>query len=237
MAVFIGTSGWAYKEWKPDFYPPDVPQKRFLDHYATKLSACEVNATFYRPQSEDVLRRWIDVTPDDFRFAVKAQRAVTFTKKSDHDIIRFDLLDMFLESVKILRPQLGPVLLQFPAFKERNDAALESAVAELPSDTQFAFEFRSDTWDSPEVAEIVARAGTICISNTDGTVPEALPPGPLSYVRLRSERYSPEARDRWKRLLETDGRARDAYGFAKHEGTPPADPFGGVGLATWFAGS
>lgn len=45
MALYVGTSGWAYKEWKPDFYPADLPQKRFLEHYATRLSAVEINTT------------------------------------------------------------------------------------------------------------------------------------------------------------------------------------------------
>ena len=52
MSLHIGTSGWAYPEWKPAFYPAGLPQSRFLAHYSAELTSCEINATFYRLQSE-----------------------------------------------------------------------------------------------------------------------------------------------------------------------------------------
>ena len=62
MSLYIGTSGWAYKEWKPAFYPADVPQDAFLGYYASVLGACEVNATAYRVPSESVVGRWAETT-------------------------------------------------------------------------------------------------------------------------------------------------------------------------------
>ncbi|MDQ4094763.1 MAG: DUF72 domain-containing protein, partial [Actinomycetota bacterium] len=72
MTLFVGTSGWAYREWKPDFYPAELPQARFLAHYGRQLSACEINATFYRLQSESTFTKWATAVPDDFRYSIKA---------------------------------------------------------------------------------------------------------------------------------------------------------------------
>ncbi|CAN0490284.1 unnamed protein product, partial [Phaeothamnion confervicola] len=78
-SLHVGTSGWAYREWKPAFYPEGLAQDRFLGHYGSVLSACEINATFYRLQSESSVERWAGAVPPDFRFAVKAHRRLTHT--------------------------------------------------------------------------------------------------------------------------------------------------------------
>jgi uncharacterized protein YecE (DUF72 family) len=234
MTLFIGTSGWAYKEWKPDFYPEDLPQKRFLEHYSGELSACEINATFYRLQSEDTFRRWAAGTPDEFRFSIKAHRGLTHSKTiSPAD--KEGLLTRFLESVATLGERLGVVLLQFPPYRRRDDEGLRALMDALPSDRAYAFEFRHESWDDAEVRGAIAeRGGTICLSETKGEVPDELPAGPHAYVRLRAERYSDEGRDGWRALLEKEASTRDVYAFAKHEGIPAGDPYGGIGLAQWL---
>jgi uncharacterized protein YecE (DUF72 family) len=234
MTLFIGTSGWAYKEWKPDFYPEELPQKRFLEHYARFLSACEINATFYRLQSPDTFRRWAEGTSDTFRFSIKAHRGLTHSK-SIAPTDKEGLLTGFLESVGTLGDRLGVVLLQFPPYRRRDDEDLAALMDALPSERHHAFEFRHESWDDPAVkAAIAERGGTICLSETKGEVPEELPPGPLAYVRLRAERYSDAARDGWRALLEKESSTRDVYAFAKHEGIPAGDPYGGIGLAQWL---
>src|SRR5687767_8479103 len=175
MSLYVGTSGWAYKEWKPGFYPADVPQSRFLAHYGTVLSACEVNATFYRTQAPETVDKWNSATPDDFKFATKAHRALTAAKNIVPDERKKDFLRDFGRSVSRLGGQLGVVLFQFPAFIERNDDALReflAATAEIPA---FACDFTSPTWDHPEVEELVAAAGgTVCLSETEGIAPKKL---------------------------------------------------------------
>jgi hypothetical protein len=87
----------------------------------------------------------------------------------------------------------------------------------------------------PEVeGRIAAAGGTVCVSETTGAVLPRLPEGPLAYVRLRADRYSAEARDGWRDLLEREAAGRPVYAFAKHEGLEAGDPFGGVGLAEWL---
>ncbi len=233
--LYVGTSGWAYREWKPDFYPGDMPQSRFLEHYSSALTACEINATFYRMQSPTTFEKWSNATPESFRFTTKAHRGLTHSRTLSPDGDRRSFLDAWLASVRRLEARLGAMLFQLPPYRRRDDDALGALLAALPSGTRAAFEFRHESWDDDVVAKTIAEAGgTVCISNTTGDVPESLPPGPLAYVRLRTERYSPEARAGWLELLQREAAERDVFAFAKHEGIPAADEFGGIGLARWL---
>ncbi|MGH2736295.1 MAG: DUF72 domain-containing protein [Actinomycetota bacterium] len=235
MDLYVGTSGWAYKEWKPDFYPADLPQKRFLEHYAGALGACEINATFYRLQSPEAVGRWAEVSPAGFRFSTKAHRRLTHMRAWPVDERGRAFLDAYLKTVTALGDRLGVVLWQFPDYKRRDDEGLAGLVEILPRDLSYAFEFRDESWETPEIHDAVAAlGGTVCVSNTDGTVPEELPPGPLAYVRMRTERYSPEARAGWLELLQREAQTRPVFAFVKHEGIPAADPYGGIGLARWL---
>ena len=235
MTLYVGTSGWAYKEWKPDFYPQDLPQARFLEHYSRALRACEINATFYRLQSNETFARWSAFSPESFRFSVKAHRRLTHGKTVAPDAEGRSFLDSFLRSVGTLGPRLGVVLFQFPPYRHHDTDAFRALLDALPAGANYAFEFRHESWDSDAVrGPIAERGGTVCLSETQGATPPALPPGPFAYVRLRSDRYSEDARARWLDLLTSEARERDVFVFAKHEGIPAGDPFGGIGLAQWL---
>ena len=235
MTLYVGTSGWAYKEWKPAFYPADVPQTRFLQHYATQLPAVEVNATFYRVQSDTTVDKWRGFTSDEFRFAAKAHYLLTHRKQMTWGADQKEFLHDFLKSLKGLNDRLGPVLLQHPPHRERDDDALTEVLASLPPDPTFVFEFRSDTWREGKVEERLAEAGAgLCVSDTTGDVPDRLPAGAVGYVRLRAERYSEEQRAGWLKLLVNEARTRNVYAFTKHKGIEASDEYGGVGLARWL---
>ena len=237
MGLHVGTSGWAYPEWKPDFYPEGLPRDRFLAHYSSVLSACEINATHYRVQSEDTVARWAAQTPEGFRFAAKAHRRITHVRALPPAEGGAAFLERFLESLTPLGARLGAVLLQFPPTRERDDGALAGLLDCLPPGLPTAVEFRHESWLAPEVEERIAAAGgTVCVSETAGAVMPRLPEGPLAYVRLRADRYSPAARDGWRDLLEREAADRPVYAFAKHEGLEAGDPYGGVGLAEWLVG-
>lgn len=237
MSLHVGTSGWAYREWKPAFYPPDLPQDRFLSHYAERLTACEVNATFYRLQSESAVTRWAEATPPGFRFAAKAHRRLTHTRALPPHEGGDAFLERFLDSLTGLGARLGAVLLQFPASRPRDDGALDDLLGCLPAGLPVALEFRHDSWGAAAVEErVAAHGGTICISETDGAVLSRLPAGPLAYVRLRADAYGDDARRGWRDLLEREAADRPVFAFAKHEGVPAGDPHAGVGLAEWLLG-
>jgi uncharacterized protein YecE (DUF72 family) len=234
--LYVGTSGWAYREWKPEFYPEDVPQKRWLEHYCSSLTACEINATFYKLQTPTTFEKWSANTPETFRFTTKAHRRLTHSKTITlEDENRRSFFDAWLASVNQLGPRLGATLFQFPPYRRRDDDALKALLSALPEGMRAAFEFRHESWNDDVVAKTIAEAGgTVCISNTNGEVPESLPPGPFAYVRLRTERYSPIARMGWLDLLLRESSERDVFAFAKHEGIPTGDEYGGVGLAQWI---
>jgi len=79
--LYAGTSGWAYPSWKPEFYPPKLPQRSFLQYYATQLNAVEVNFTFRQLVKETTAQKWIAETPAGFRFSVKAHQVITNIKR------------------------------------------------------------------------------------------------------------------------------------------------------------
>jgi uncharacterized protein YecE (DUF72 family) len=236
MPLFVGTSGWSYPEWKPAFYPEKMPQRVFLSHYAAQLTACEINATFYRLQPESAVGRWAAETPPGFRFACKAHRALTHGRQLPSRPGEEELLERFLESLAPLGDRLGAVLVQLPPHRGRDDAGLEGLLSCLPG-VPVALEFRHESWDDPAVAERVAAAGgTICLAEWEGAVPERLPDGPLAYVRLRANEYSDAAREGWRELLDREAAERPVFVFAKHEGVPAGNPRAGVGLAQWLVG-
>jgi uncharacterized protein YecE (DUF72 family) len=235
MGLFIGTSGWAYKEWKPDFYPPDVPQRAFLEYYGSQLSACEINATFRRMQSPETIEKWRDTVPEGFRFSTKAHQGLTHSRQMVPDEDKRSFFDAFLTSVKGLGDKLGVVLWQYPPYRKRDDDSLSGLLELLKDGPRFALEFRDDSWNHPDVySAIAASGGTVCVSETKGEVLDGFPPGPIAYVRLRSERYSEQARQGWMDLLSATAMDRDTFAFTKHEGIPAGDPLGGIGMARWL---
>jgi len=235
MALFVGTSGWSYPEWRPAFYPEGLPQRSFLAHYASRLTSCEINATFYRLQSETAVGRWAAETPPGFRFACKAHRALTHGRRLPSRPGEEELLERFLESVAVLGERLGAVLFQLPPRSARDDAALAGLLSCLPRRLPFAVEFRHESWVAREVEERIAAAGgTVCLAETRGSVPERLPEGPLAYVRLRGDAYPDASREGWRELLACEAAGRPVFVFAKHEGVPAGDPRAGVGLAEWL---
>src|SRR5437870_1284000 len=79
--VYVGTSGWSYKSWEKVFYPHDLPRARQLEFYATQFPSVEINASFYRLPTPNMVRGWRDRAPAGFIYAVKGSRFITHMKK------------------------------------------------------------------------------------------------------------------------------------------------------------
>jgi uncharacterized protein YecE (DUF72 family) len=235
VPLFVGTSGWAYPEWRGSFYPARLPQAEFLGHYGQTLSACEVNATFYRIQSETAVARWAEAVPDSFRFTVKAHRRLSYRKQLAPDAGSKAQIDEFLASLAPLGEKLGCLLIQVPEFLERDDAGLEGLLDLLPSEMLFACELQHPSWEVPEImARVAERGGTVCLREEAGEAPKALPPGPLAYVRLKGTHYAEGAREALLELLRREAAERDVFAFCRHKDVPAGDPHAGVGLAQWL---
>ena len=77
----IGTSGWSYPHWEGVFYPPHLPQNKWLSYYSQFFDTVEVNSSFYHLPRSTTFSKWRDTTPPEFVFSVKASRYITHIKK------------------------------------------------------------------------------------------------------------------------------------------------------------
>ena len=164
-SVRIGCSGWNYRHWRELVYPKGLPARRWFGHYATLFDTVEVNTTFYRLPTISAVTGWVEQSPPDFLFAVKASRFLTHMKR---------LTDMaepvrrFYERIEPLArtPKLGPVLWQLPGNFHRNDERLAYALENLPSG-RHCFEFRHESWFVDEVYELLRSHGVALVIGDD----------------------------------------------------------------------
>jgi uncharacterized protein YecE (DUF72 family) len=205
--VRIGCSGWNYKDWREDFYPPRTPASRWLDHYSSVFDTVEVNATFYRLPEKETTRAWAEQVPDDFVFAIKASRYLTHM----HRLREMETgLERFWERLEPLREagKLGPVLWQLPGNFHRDDERLASALAALP-EAGHCFEFRHPSWFTRAVYDLLAEHGASLALGDDARrpLPDASPVGPFAFLRLhyghrgRDGNYSDRELDGWRRRI------------------------------------
>jgi len=118
--IWIGTSGWTYKDWRGAFYPRDIPAKKWLSWYAGRFPTSEINGSFYRTPSLEAVRAWRDQTPEHFVFAWKASKFITHWKRLT-DNCR-NSLELMETRLKVLEPKIGPILFQLPPqFKADRD--------------------------------------------------------------------------------------------------------------------
>ena len=218
--LYAGTSGFAYPSWKPDFYPPKLPAKDFLKHYATRLNAVEINYTFRQLPKLSTLENWISATPEGFSFSCKAHQRITHIFR----LRESEFTDVFFKAIDPLRSsrRLGPVLFQLAPNLKADLPTLTAFVEKLPRDIRCAFEFRNASWLIDEVYRLFEKHGIgLCLAESEKfEVPEVVTAG-FVYVRLRKEDYSPEERaeiaNRVRGMLSG---GRDVYVFFKHEDTP-----------------
>jgi uncharacterized protein YecE (DUF72 family) len=204
--IWIGTSGWHYKHWLGNFYPPRLPASRMLLHYAEQFRTVELNNTFYHLPAETSLSAWRDSTPADFHFAVKGSRFLTHMKKL-HDAQ--DGLKRFLDAVDVLEPKLGPILFQLPPNWEINLDRLAEFLALLPRFHRFTFEFRNTTWNTTQTYDLLTQHNAAyCIFDLAGYLSPIQVTADFCYIRLHGPggkyqgSYSDAALQEWARKIE-----------------------------------
>jgi len=221
MAIFAGTSGWAYAGWKPDFYPPKLPSKSFLSHYATRLNTVEVNYSFRRLVAPSTFENWTAATPADFRFAVKAHQKIThiLRLKNAEEMVR-----AFMSSVGPLHQagKLGPILFQLPPNLKAGVELLNEFLSQLPRTPRYTFEFRHESWFADPVYDLLRKYNVaLCVAESeDRTVPDETT-ADFSYYRFRQPEYSAEQRRELTRKLTAKiAEGKDVFAYFKHEETP-----------------
>jgi uncharacterized protein YecE (DUF72 family) len=229
--VRIGCSGWNYDDWKGRLYPDGEPRRRWLELYAARFDTVEVNTTFYRLPSRDAVAGWVQQTPPQFEFAVKASRYLTHIKRLRE---LGDGIRRFYERIEPLSQagRLGPVLWQLPENFHRDDERLAAWLQALP-DGRHTIEFRHQSWFVPEVMSAL-RAGRVALTIADH------PKRPFQsheatadwrFVRFhygsrgRDGNYSPAEIDTWARRIAAWRRTHEVYAYFNNDwhGYAPAN--------------
>ena len=216
MALWVGTSGYNYPEWRGSFYPQKFATAKMLPYYAERLSTVEINYTFYRSPTPAILAGWSRQTPPHFKFTLKAPKRITHQARL-RDCA--ESLRYFLDTAGTLGAKLGMLLFQLPPFFRKDLAVLDGFLESLPPDSRVAFEFRHASWLDEEVLErLRARNLTLCVADGEKTSTPVEITGDFGYFRLRDEGYTPREIEQWARTIEAKtARCRDTFVYFKHE--------------------
>ena len=156
MAVVIGTSGWQYRDWRGRFYPQQLPQRLWLEHYAEHFATVESNNAFYRLPELETFQKWHQRTPEDFRWAVKASRFLTHIKRLREPA---EPVARLMSRAVSLQERLDVILLQLPPTLKADTGLLRDCLAEFPPGVRVAVEPRHETWWTDEVRALLERYG------------------------------------------------------------------------------
>src|SRR5437016_9828919 len=227
MNLFVGTSGYSYKEWKGNFYPEDLPAKEMLSYYSRRLPAVEINNTFYRLPQATMIENWRAQVPDEFRFSIKATQRITHIKRLNNVAEETKYL---LDTSRLLGERLGVVLFQLPPNMKKDSGRLKSFLELLPSDTRAAFEFRHETWFDDETFDLLREKDrALVVSDIDEKpLSKIISTAGWGYLRLPRTSYNEIDPADWMKRVKDHNR-KDAFTFCKHndEGVGPklAAPF------------
>lgn len=144
--LFIGTSGWHYKDWRGEYYPQTLKTAEWLAFYAKDFITTEINSSFYRLPSVDVVKGWMDTVPAQFRFSPKLSRYLTHMKKLNDPEEPFERFFRIFEPMK---RRLGMVLLQLPPnlhYKEEKIVPVYELIKHHYPEYRFAIEVRHESW-------------------------------------------------------------------------------------------
>ncbi|MGW1506537.1 DUF72 domain-containing protein [Streptomyces mirabilis] len=223
MTLFVGTSGWQYKDWRGVLYPDGVPMRLWLEEYAARFATVEVNNAFYRLPSRETFESWRERTPPDFVVALKASRYLTHIKRLRDPA---EPVDRLLGHAAGLGDRLGPVLLQLPPTLHAEPVLLDECLGRFPAGVRVAVEPRHDSWWTPEVRKVLeSRGAALCWADV-----LARPVTPLwrtadwGYVRFHEgraqpwPRYGRQSLTTWvRRVTDTWPDDHDVYAYFNND--------------------
>ena len=221
--LWIGTSGWNYRDWRGRFYPERLPARRWFEYYACAFETVEINNTFYCSPQESTFAKWARQAPAGFRYAVKANRYLTHQKKLCGPA---EPLSRILSTARILGRHLGPILYQLPPFWNCDVSRLAAFVRELPQDLEHVIEFRNPSWYTEETRDLLTRhAVGLCLHDMRGSVSPDWVTGPIAYIRLHGPtakryvgRYPRTTVEKWaERVREYQAKAKNIYVYFNND--------------------
>jgi uncharacterized protein YecE (DUF72 family) len=228
-SIRIGCSGWQYQHWRGLFYPAELPQARWLEHYARQFDTVEINNTFYRLPEAPTFAAWGRRAPEGFVYAVKASRYLTHMKKLKEPE---EAIARFFTRARRLGRSFGPILYQLPPGWKVNVPRFEQFLAALPARRRHVIEFRDPSWYVPEVFALLERRRVaLCLHDMMGSATGRHAIGPFVYVRFHgpqkySGRYPDDVLEGWAEWLAEQSRAgRPIYGYFNNDvgGHAPRD--------------
>jgi uncharacterized protein YecE (DUF72 family) len=234
--IYVGTSGYAYNEWKGRFYPEKISSKEMLRFYSGLLNTVEINNTFYRMPKESVLTSWAGQVPGDFVFALKAPQVITHLKRL-RDVS--EETRYLFKTLSALDRKLGPVLFQFPKSFRADRPALENLLGLIPDGRTCTFEFRSPSWIDAQILGLLRERGfSLCIADADeNPANEMIGTASWGYLRLRRSDYTDADLSQWVERIRSQKWER-VFVFFKHEGDdangPATGPARGPEMAIRF---
>lgn len=216
MGLWVGTSGYAYPEWRGSFYPEKMQTAKMLPYYAERLPTVEINNTFYRMPNAKLLEGWSAQTPEKFKLTLKAPQRITHQKR-----LRDCAEDVkyFLQVAATLGPKLGAILFQLPPYLRMNLEVLDGFLEMLPAGLCAAFEFRHKSWMEADVfSRLRAKGLALCVADSESfSTPVEITAG-YAYFRLRDEGYQPQDIERWAQVIrERTADSSDVFVYFKHE--------------------
>lgn len=224
--IRVGVGGWTYEPWRSNFYPKGLSASRELRYASERLTAIEVNGTYYSTMKPATFAKWRGETPDGFVFSLKANRFATNRKvlaTAGESIERF-----VASGIGELGDKLGPILWQFMATKrfEREDFA--AFLKLLPRESagrplRHVLDVRHQSFATEEYLDLARAHGCSTVFTDSPDFPNiADAHSELAYLRLmRSEAscstgYPPGELDKWAqgcRAWTDKGSRREVFCF------------------------
>jgi len=226
----VGTSGYAFPEWRGPFYPPETPDEAMLGFYANRFPTVEINNTFYRMPKQHVVAAWAAQVPSTFLFALKASQRITHHARLKPECA--DSVAYLLRMTAVLEDRLGPVLFQLPPNLKKDVDRLRRFLDLLPADRRFTIEFRHESWFDEDVLDALrARDIALCISEQEDFHSPVMSTAQWGYLRLHRPDYTPDTLRDWAGRVHAQTWT-DAYVFFKHDhaagsGPPAVEAFTG----------
>ena len=229
--IRVGVGGWDYDPWRGTFYPAGLPRSKQLEHAAGRLTAIEVEATYYRLQKPETFERWAKAVPDGFRFAIKGSRYCTNRKRlgeGEEGIARF-----LAQGLTALGDRLGPILWQFMATKKFDPDDFRAFLGLLPAAQdgvrlRHAVEPRHESFRTPDFVAMARAAGVaIVFADADDYPCIADLSGDFAYARLQRSReeepegYAPAALDGWADVAKAWAKGESPAGLPYAAEPPP----------------
>ena len=221
MSLYVGTSGYSYKEWKGSFYPEKISAKDMLSYYASHFQAVELNNTFYRLPQKSMIESWKAQVPDNFRFTMKASQLITHFKRLKDTGRETKLM---LERISAFEDRLGVVLFRLPPDMKKDIRRLEALLKYLPAEIPAAFQLEDPTWIEHDVLALLrSHNRALSVVDTDEVPASHInKTSDWGYMRLRRVNYSKSELKKWIARMRAQEWTK-TYVFFKHEdeGTGP----------------